>query len=312
MMTVQSPTTEMTEIKTDAGMGRPPKRSRLAKAVAQVPISLRKNYGLATNPEFWQLLPLLMQCRMTKEGRGDPATRLFVATHHKSMTTYFNIVLRLLAFGLDSGFQVLSKEVPKPGTRVFMSIHSRTPWSEIGPYRGVHVMRDPRDMIVSSYHYHLWTNESWAHVPDENGQTYQEKLNAADKTEGLFMAIRHFIFFNREILENWDMDDPDMLEVPYDALMGPEREQVYDRIFRFMGLEGKHHELGIRLMRAFEAGRRSRVAKDRPNERAHIRSGKSGQWKAELEPAHIAFIEQELGHILDKFGFERSPAPGGG
>ena len=36
---------------------------------------------------------------------------------------------------------------------------------------------------------------------------------------------------------------------------------------------------------------------------SHIRSGRSGQWRAEMEPDHIAYIEQELGPVLRKFGY---------
>lgn len=297
--------TANSKIMTDAGLGRKPKRSRLRKRLTQVPISIRKNYRLVTNPDFWRLIPLLLICRLTTQNFGAGQSKIFVGTHHKAMTTYFKAVLKLLAFGLGTRFEDISKEIPGSKTRVFLSIHSQTPWSEIGPYRGIHVMRDPRDMIVSSYHYHLWTNELWAHVPDENGQSYQEKLQAVDKTEGLFMTIRHFIYFSCETLENWDMDDPDILEVSYDALMGPEREEFYDEAFTFMGLTGRGHELGVRLMRLFEAGKRSKISATAPNERAHIRSGRSGQWKTELEPEHIAYINQELGHILDKFGYDR-------
>lgn len=297
------------EITTDAGIGRRPKRSRLSKAVTQIPVSFRKNYGLVKTPEFWRLLPFLLRCRFSGTEFARARTRIFVATHHKGMTTYFKAVLRLLAFGLNVRFEDVSKKTPDGDTRIFLSIHSRTGWKDVIPYRGVHIMRDPRDMIVSSYHYHLWTNELWAHVPDEGGMSYQEKLRAADKTEGLFMTIRHFIFFSREILENWDLDDPDILEVSYDALMGPDREKYYNEIFSFMGLTGDAHRLAVRLMRLFEAGKRSRVSDNKPNKRAHIRSGKSQQWRQELEPEHIAFIEQELGHVLDKFGYERAQPP---
>ncbi|WP_420587360.1 sulfotransferase domain-containing protein [Ruegeria sp.] len=298
------------KIMTDAGIGRKPKRSGIRQAVTQVPISFRKNYGLLKNPELWRMIPLFLACRRSAKGAGKLRHRIFVGTHHKAMTTYFKAVLKLLAFGLGEKFEDISQQVPKPNTQVFLSIHSQTPLSEIGPYKGIHIMRDPRDMIVSSYHYHLWTNERWAHVPDENGQTYQEKLLAADKTEGLFMAIRHFIFFSRETLENWDLDDPDILEVSYDALMGDQRDALYAEMFAFLGLSGKAHELSVRLMRLFEAGKRSRISDTKTNERAHIRSGRSGQWKNELEPQHIAYIEQELGHILDKFGYDRSSAQG--
>jgi len=300
--------TSNNEIMTDAGLGHRPKRSRLRKRITQVPISVRKNYKLVINPDFWRLLPLLLICRLTTRNFGYGQPKIFVGTHHKAMTTYFKAVLKLLAFGLGTRFEDISKDVPDSKTHIFLSIHSQTPWSEIGPYRGIHVMRDPRDMIVSSYHYHLWTNELWVHVPDDNGQTYQEKLQAADKTEGLFMTIRHFIYFSRATLENWDLDDPDILEVPYDALMGEDRTKLYDEIFSFLGLTGRAHELGVRLMHLFEAGKRSKISSTAPNERAHIRSGRSGQWKDELEAEHIAFINQELGHILDKFGYA-SAAP---
>ncbi|NOD49765.1 MULTISPECIES: sulfotransferase domain-containing protein [unclassified Ruegeria] len=300
-MTVQD-----NKVMTDAGLGHKPKRSRLRKKITQVPISFRKNYGLLKNPEFWQMLPLLLICRFSDRDFAKSRTKVFVGTHHKAMTTYFKAVLKLLALGLGVRFEDISKGPPKPETRVFLSPHSRTPLSEIGPYRGIHIMRDPRDMIVSSYHYHLWTNELWAHVPDETGKTYQEKLQAAGKTEGLFMEIRHFIYFSRENLENWDLSDPDILEVQYGDLMGPRRDEIYAEIFTFLGMTGRVHELGVRLMRLFEAGKRSKISATKPNERAHIRSGRSGQWKDELEPEHIAYIEQELGHILDKFGYTRS------
>lgn len=293
-------------IETDASTGRRPKRSRQQNLLAQIPISVRKNYGLATNQEFWKLIPYLLRCRIHEREFSHGQTKIFVATHHKAMTTYFKAVLKLLSFGLGVRFEDISKETPKPDTRVFLSMHSRTPFAEIGPYRGIHVMRDPRDMIVSSYHYHLWTNELWAHIPDENGRTYQEKLRAADKTEGLFMTIRHFIFFSRETLENWNLDDPNILEVSYDELMGSRRDALYGEIFSFLGLTADAHELGVRLMRLFEAGKRSKVSASKVNERAHIRSGRSGQWKDELEPEHLAFIEQELGHILEKFGYARA------
>ncbi len=295
------------KIMTDAGIGRKPKRSGLRKSITQIPISFRKNYGLLKNPELWRMLPLFLACRASAKGTGKLQHKIFVGTHHKAMTTYFKAVLKLLAFGLGERFEDIARQIPNPKTKVFLSIHSQTPLSEIGPYKGIHLMRDPRDMIVSSYHYHLWTNETWVHVPDENGQTYQEKLLAADKTKGLFMEIRHFIFFNRETLENWDLDDPNILEVSYDDLMGENRDELYAEMFSFLGLKGKAHELAVRLMRLFEAGKRSKVSATKTNERAHIRSGRSGQWKDELEPEHIAYIEQELGHILDKFGYARSP-----
>ena len=226
------------DIKTAAGFGTPIRVGRLAKARRALPNFIAKNRGLAGNPDFWRILPRLIagRFRPSPVKRGDPI--LFVATHHKVMTTYFHAVLRLFAFGLRIPFDKVNIEAPAKGTRLFLSMQGKVDLKALGKYRGVHVMRDPRDMIVSSYHYHKWTHEAWAHRPDKNGLSYQQKLNKADKRKGLFMEIEHFIFIYRKVLTDWNMDDPDMLEVSYESLMGPEKPEIYARISAIWGFPG--------------------------------------------------------------------------
>jgi hypothetical protein len=264
-----------------------------------------KNAGLLANPAFWRLLPRLIAGRVRPSPLAAGGPILFVSTHHKVMTTYFHAVLRLFAFGLRIPFDKVHIESPARGTRLFLSMQSKMDLAALGSWRGVHVMRDPRDMIVSSYHYHKWTHEEWAHRPDKNGLSYQQKLNAADKRKGLYMEIDHFIFSYKNLLDNWDLTDPAMLEVAYEDLMGPDRAAVYTRIFTHLGFSGRALALGQDLMRLFEAESRTGVSKDAASsiDGAHIRSGKSGQWQDELEPDHLAYIEQELGPILRKFGY---------
>jgi hypothetical protein len=186
---------------------------------------------------------------------------------------------------------------------MFLSMQGKQDLALLRPYRGVHVMRDPRDMIVSGYHYHKWTHEPWVHRLDDHGESYQEKLRRLDKTAGLYLEIDHFIFFYRATLEAWDLSDPDMLEVSYEALMGPERRAKYAEIFRHLGFEGPELALAVDLMRLFEAESRSGRAGGEIAPNAHLRSGRSRQWEAELEPGHLAYIEAELGPVLAKFGY---------
>ena len=48
------------------------------------------------------------------------------------------------------------------------------------------MIRDPRDCVVSGYFYHLWTNEAWAHQPQDlfNGLSYQQHLNRSARKMG--------------------------------------------------------------------------------------------------------------------------------
>lgn len=294
---------QRSEIMTDAGLGAPVVRSRLEKLKIKAQNSYRRNIGTLRNPEFWGLTPKLATGWLNPSHKAKEGPLMFVGTHHKAMTTYFVDVMRLHAMGLGIPFDVVNFENPRPAARMFVSGQSKMDLKAMRPYKGVHVMRDPRDMIVSGYHYHKWTTEAWVHRKDENGRTYQEKLLEADADAGIYMEINHFIFSYRDMLENWDLDDPDMLEVSFSGLMGDGREQLYHQIFDHLGFEGKEHEYGVRLMRMFEAKKRAGKSSSKPSEKSHVRSAKSGQWKGLLQEHHLEYIDRELGTVLEKFGY---------
>jgi hypothetical protein len=288
---------------TPAGLGPVVRQSRLKRARQELPSFLRKNRGLVVKPAFWRILLRLLAARARPSAVPADPPMLFIATHHKVMTTYFNAVLRLLSFGLRRRYQRVFTRQPVPGAGLVLSMHGKLDLPRLRPYRGVHVMRDLRDMIVSGYHYHKWTYEDWVHRPDDRGVSYQQKLNRADKRDGLFMEIDHFIYFYREVLQRWDIDDPDILEVAYEDLMGDDRARIYARIFSHLGLEGRDLGLATDLMKLFEAGSRTGRKPGSVAPQSHLRSGRSGQWRDELESDHIAYIEQELGPVLRKFGY---------
>ena len=292
-----------TKIKTAAGFGPPVRVSRLARLRREVPNFVAKNRGLLAKPEFWHMLQRLAVTRMRSSAPASDTPVCFVATHHKVMTTYFTAVLRPLAFALRLPYQKIHSELPDAQARLVLSMHGKLDLPTLGRYRGIHVMRDPRDMIVSGYHYHKWTHEDWVHRPDENGLSYQQKLNRADKRSGLFMEIDHFIFFYRRTLEAWDIEDPDIYEVAYEDLMGPDRDRIYSEIFAHLGLEGDALNLALDLMQLFEAKSRTGRSAGEVASKSHLRSGKSGQWQSELDADHLAYIDKELGPVLRKFGY---------
>lgn len=292
-----------TKIKTAAGFGPPVKVSRFTRLRREIPNFVAKNRGLLVRSDVRHMLVRLAVARMRASGPAQDTPTRFVATHHKVMTTYFTAVLRPLAFALKQPYQKVHSELPDAKARLVMSMHGKLDLSALGRYRGIHVMRDPRDMIVSGYHYHKWTHEDWVHRPDENGVSYQEKLNRADKRSGLFMEIDHFIFFYRRTLEQWDISDPDIHEVAYEDLMGPDRDQVYTEMFAHLGFEGDALDLACDLMRLFEAKSRTGRSAETVATGSHLRSGSSGQWRAELDADHVDYIEKELGPVLRKFGY---------
>ena len=64
---------------------------------------------------------------------------------------------------------------------------------EQGPYRFVHAIRDPMEVVLSGYDYHLHTTERWANVRYKgrwNGTTYVRYLNALPLSEGLQAELK--------------------------------------------------------------------------------------------------------------------------
>ena len=60
------------------------------------------------------------------------------------------------------------------------------------PYRFIHVMRDPLEMVISAYQYHLNTTESWAHRRQSrwNGTTYVQYLRSLPLRQGLIAEVQ--------------------------------------------------------------------------------------------------------------------------
>jgi len=61
------------------------------------------------------------------------------------------------------------------------------------PYRFVHAIRDPMEVVLSGFSYHLKTTERWANRQERryNGTTYRKYLNALPLREGLRAEVKH-------------------------------------------------------------------------------------------------------------------------
>ena len=61
------------------------------------------------------------------------------------------------------------------------------------PYRFIHAVRDPLEVVLSGYQYHLKTTERWANRPDRrfNGTSYRQYLNTLPLADGLRAEVKH-------------------------------------------------------------------------------------------------------------------------
>jgi hypothetical protein len=95
---------------------------------------------------------------------------------HKSMTSFFNSVFYSICIAFDWNFKkyfsqaefeadwaAISKDHFKKTTIICCyNFYPNLEWFQPFKYRGTNIIRDPRDLLVSGYQYHLWTKEAWA------------------------------------------------------------------------------------------------------------------------------------------------------
>ena len=257
-----------------------------------------------------------------------PTPLISHCSYHKCLTVFYGSILRSLSseFGFSyehmqsDALKFSSQAVRLPGKGV-ISVNncSDIDWDKLPPFRGTHFVRDPRDLIVSGYWYHLWTKEAWC--VDENFNwrrivkhplfhlvepdcrkypiaiSYQEYLNELDHDRGLMLEILwrapHFLQ-----MQKWNYKNPHILEMRYEDIVGNEAE-MFSLIFGHYGFHSRLRDRGLKLVSKFRLRNRSK------RRRGHTRNGSAGQWRHEFTPSVTQLFKQEWNPLLLQLGYER-------
>lgn len=272
-------------------------------------------------------------------------------SHHKCATGWTNSILRELCFYL--GLRHRTAHGPEQygsngGLRSWVEADhvdvlafTNAEFEEVQalpPHRGFHVVRDPRDVLVSAYfsHKNSHPTEDWPEL-----KAHREDLQDLPMEKGLLKEIE----FSRQFLEpmqNWDYGQDHILEVKMEELTGdPDRE--FRRILCHLGLLGVegsgliqkgrqygnrglytlHHELPVPLPdrltvedaihpdvldAILDAHRFEKMtggrSKGEENPESHYRKGKPGDWQNHFTEAVENAFENAYGDIVSTLGYE--------
>lgn len=203
----------------------------------------------------------------------------------------------------------------------------------LGDFRGFHVIRDPRDIVVSSYFSHLYSHptDDWPELAD-----HRRELQSVDKTQGIYVVI-DFLAGVLDDIATWDYADPRILELKMEELLkAPEEELV--RAMAFVGAVreewgGVASGLSHALANARRQHRRlvpfristlpASVTRDavrrhsfaaKTNGRpvgtedvaSHYRKGVAGDWINHFDAGHKAYFNERYGELLVRLGYESS------
>lgn len=228
--------------------------------------------------------------------------RILVGTHHKAGTVWMRRVFGGISHRLGLTFSRCTQaHVLRPGPcDIFQHCHSKFDVCEMGAFRGVHVIRDPRDLIVSATYYHEKSGEPWLHAKRESfgGLSYQEKLCSFKRFDDkLLFEMEHCTQDTIDAMQQFDYSDGRFMTVKYEELIGDHELRRFEQIFQFLGFRGI--AVGWCLVIAYRNSLFSGSVKS-----AHVRSGKAKQWPEYFKPIHRKRFDELFPDVLSRLGYQ--------
>lgn len=267
--------------------------------------------------------------------------------HHKCASTWIHSIVDWVC--ADAGWKLaylydekpfgsdLQGYVEREGIDFVSYVNANARHVNLREFRGFHVVRDPRDLIVSAYfsHKNSHPTSDWPELP-----AHREKLNRISKEEGLFEEME----FNREVLEemyDWNYAQDNVLELRQEELT-PDPYRGFLNVFGFLGVLDEDNFAKKRQLpylfraanniwwrqnklpwrRAFEKFPAERLLgivhnnrfsnyaggrkKGESDEKSHYRKGEAGDWVNHFTPEHVEHFKRTYGDLVQKLGYEKS------
>lgn len=282
-------------------------------------------------------------------------------SHHKCATGWTSNILREVCFHMGLTFRIVNqpdRDLPTESTLPSFvedrsidvlaytnaDIHHA---ADLPLHRGFHVVRDPRDILVSAYfsHKHSHPTDEWPELI-----AHRDQLQSVSKSEGLLLEMD----FSRPFFEDmfsWNYEQDRVLEVRMEDLTQTPSVHFH-KIARFLdlidhnpprGMRRTVHMLRLKMNRMSYKGAyylpgplrpvplpRLRTASVPPslldaildqhrferltgrkrgkeNVKSHLRKGVPGDWKNHFTDQHVQVFKEKYNDLLLKLEYETTP-----
>jgi len=267
--------------------------------------------------------------------------------HHKCATTSTNNVNKHLCYRLGMNFisvhnpgmfdEDLRRFVNRNKIDFLSFINADPNYINLDNVKGYHIVRDPRDIVVSAYFSHLYSHPTtaWNELSE-----HREKLRSTSFDEGILLEIQ---LEDKEFqdLYNWDYSQQNILEIKFEDMIR-DRVNKFVEIFHFLGIldmsalskrnqllyrgistinfinnlsKGKfpfHHKLDKipedefqKIIQLSSFTRKSKGRKPGDEDlKSHYRKGISGDWKNHFTNDHKEYFKRNYNDLLRKLGYE--------
>ena len=234
-----------------------------------------------------------------------------VATHHKTGTVWMSSVFKAIAKSLGASYIDFwshygrLEPLLKPPFVLFNHDSVFLQHSDVlarDDVRILHLIRDPRDVLISAMHYHRTSNEAWLRQPAPgcDGVPYQRKLNSlATPFEQYLFELENAASSTIENMLDWRDDRANCLEIRYEDLMLDHAMALWSQILTFLGFD--ETEQGACRECFWNHSLFGRLA---GSNRRHVRSGDVAQWKREFTPELAQAFVERFPDALQLLGYE--------
>ena len=236
-----------------------------------------------------------------------------VATHHKTGTVWMDGVFKALAGDLGAryiNFRAQYEEMKGLLGSPFVLFCYDSDFGECASLldredvRTLHLIRDPRDVVISAMHYHKASREPWLHepIPGYDNLSYQCALRRLPTRFAQYVfEMDNSSASTLRDMAAWRYGRSNCFEARYEDLRQDDELVIWRRIMTFFGLDAAGQAMGARrFWQNSLFGGRSRLGNK------HVRSGAVGQWRREFTPALAKVFLQRFPGLLQTLGYEAS------
>ena len=238
---------------------------------------------------------------------------ILVCTHHKTGTVWMLRIFQALQSRPELGYNLIQLRnvgaaAPEEGcTPVYLDPYSRYKESVVLADRfvGMHVIRDPRDVIISGAYYHQKSSEEWLHVPREDcgGLTYHNAVNGLEPGElFIFEMDRKGGDTVRDMI-SWNYSDCRFRNVKYEDLLADSDLAGFRENLSFLGFDDRANAHLLRRARSVSLHTNEQNARTE-----HVRSGAARQWKTEFNRRDGERFLELFGSTLIELEYEEDDA----
>ncbi len=170
---------------------------------------------------------------------------------------------------------------------------------------GWHLIRDPRDVLISGANYHGWAKEPWLHQPRDNlrGLTYQQAIRQLTFEDSVrFEMGRSTGKAVRDMLA-FDHFGGIITDVSYEALLEDRKGKLLRQALDKLGCDGDELEQCLRVYRSLHISgqRNEQIAL-----RNHIQNIDRAQWTYMYTADLLADFEQAFPDASVRLGYPPS------